>query len=408
MPFAVLRLFWRSIKEPGYRQDIVERFGAYRGSNPGRVIWIHAVSAGETVAAVPLIKRLIEAGYPCVVTNMTPTGRERVQVLLGDQVENCYAPYDLPGAVDRFLERNNPRLLLTIDTELWPNTLAACERRGIPAAIVNGRMSLRSAIGYERFSLLARPMIESLDLVAVQTQAHAERFVNLGARSGCVNVTGSIKFDGEYAGDHAARLEAARALSAGRPVLLAASTHEGEEEALLNLLDALKAVLPGVLLVLAPRHTHRADHVARLCEQQHFSVHGFSQGTVLPAGIDVLLLDVMGELESWFPIARVAFIGGSLVPVGGHNLLEAVRAGTAVIMGPHLYNIDDIAQQFIDHDGMIVVHNDASLRDEVLGLMRDEGRVRRLVSAADAVLMQNRGALDRTVMLVKTLLADKD
>ncbi|MBT7371183.1 MAG: 3-deoxy-D-manno-octulosonic acid transferase, partial [Gammaproteobacteria bacterium] len=181
IPFVLLRLVKRSIKEPDYRRDLGQRFGFFRSRRPGEVIWIHAVSAGETVAAAPLIKRLLIAGYPCLVTNMTPTGRERARVLLGDAVENCYAPYDIPDAINRFLSRNRPRLFITIDTELWPNMLAACERDGIPAAVINGRMAARSAEGYSRISVLTVPMMRSLDLIAAQTEPHAKRFIELGA-----------------------------------------------------------------------------------------------------------------------------------------------------------------------------------------------------------------------------------
>ncbi|MBT4160474.1 MAG: 3-deoxy-D-manno-octulosonic acid transferase [Gammaproteobacteria bacterium] len=405
IPFVLLRLVKRSIKEPDYRRDLGQRFGFFRSRRPGEVIWIHAVSAGETVAAAPLIKRLLIAGYPCLVTNMTPTGRERARVLLGDAVENCYAPYDIPDAINRFLSRNRPRLFITIDTELWPNMLAACERDGIPAAVINGRMAARSAEGYSRISVLTVPMMRSLDLIAAQTEPHAKRFIELGAESDKVKVTGSIKFDGQYSAGHEARLASARQLTTGRPVILGASTHEGEEEALLSVMDSLAAVVPDALLVLAPRHTHRTDHVARVCASMGYPARRFSEGVPVTADDSVLMLDVMGELESYFPIARVAYIGGSLVPVGGHNLLEAVRAGTAVIMGPHLDNVEDITQQFIDHGAMLIARDRKELKDEVIGLMRDEGRTRLLVAAASEVLERNRGSIERAEQLLIGLIA---
>jgi 3-deoxy-D-manno-octulosonic-acid transferase len=406
IPFALLRLLKRSLKEPGYRQAVSERFGYFQSASKGEIIWIHAVSAGETIAAVPLVERLVARGFPCLVTNMTPTGKDRVRALLGDTVENCYTPYDLPGAVNRFIGRNRPRMLIMIDTELWPNILDCCQRQDIKTAVVNGRMSERSANGYARISGLTKPMMTSLDLLSVQTKQHGARFESLGADPEKIAVSGSIKFDGQYSGDHEENLNVARRLVGDRPVLLGASTHEGEEEALVALLPVLQKVLSNVLLVLAPRHTHRCDAVEAMCRARGFQPARFSamDKPILDPGCAILMLDVMGQLESYFSVSRLAFIGGSLVPVGGHNLLEAVRSETAVMMGPHLDNIEDIAQQFIDAGAMSVVHSEADLKDEVVGFMRDEGRVARMVDKANGVLEANRGSLDRVESLLLDLL----
>jgi 3-deoxy-D-manno-octulosonic-acid transferase len=404
VPLVIARLLWRSLKEPGYRRQPLQRFGFYQSPNSGDVIWIHAVSAGETIAMVPLVERLIASGRKCLVTNMTPTGRERVAALLGDSVENCYMPYDLPGSVSRFIRKNRPRLLVIIDTELWPNTLSICKRRGIKVALVNGRMSNKSALGYERIAALVRPMMEGMDLCAVQTEQHGLRFAGLGVRAKNLFVTGSLKFDAQYAKGHDSRLEKARKMTEERTVLVGASTHEGEEEALLNVLSALRNVVSDVILVLAPRHTHRCDQVARLIQSMGYAVAKFSDGTAPGPECSVLLLDVMGELEPFYGVARLAFVGGSLVPRGGHNLLEAVRAGVPVIMGPHLHNIDDIAAQFVDKEAMRVVHTNSELADEVIGFMRDKGKARAMAMKATAVLEENRGALSRVVQLLDGLL----
>lgn len=406
IPLVLARLFYRARREPDYRRNLRERFGFYQSSRAGEIVWVHAVSAGETIAAVPLIRQLIDAGHPCLVTNMTPTGRARVEALLGERVEHCYMPYDLPGSLRRFLITNRPKLMVTVDTELWPNTIAACTALDIPTAIVNGRMAARSAAGYERFSALSRPMMQALDMVCVQTDAHARRFEALGATRSAVHVTGSIKFDGEYSAAHEERLQAVREMVADRTIFLAASTHEGEEAALLKALVPMKAVVPDLVLVLAPRHTHRARHVAGLCRDDGWKTQSLSQRASLLADTDILLIDVMGELESWFSVARAAFIGGSLVPVGGHNLLEAVRAGTPVIMGPHLDNIEDIAQQFIDHDAMVIVHDGQNLENELTALMRDKKRTQALSAAAQAVLEKNRGSVLRTRDLLLEILDD--
>lgn len=402
----LLRLLYRSIREPAYRQSIDQRFGCFRSRHAGEVIWIHAVSAGETVAAVPLVRRLIDAGYPCLVTNMTPTGRDRVRVLLSDLVENCYAPYDLPGSVNRFIANNKPRLMLTVDTELWPNTINACSRRGIPTMLVNGRMSEKSARGYRRLPALSKPMLQAMSRLAVQTRAHAERFEALGVSSDRIAITGSIKFDSVQRDGFEQRFLAARTLLAGRPVFLAASTHEGEEAAILQALVRIMKTTPNVLLVLAPRHTHRTDKVKELIENGGFRPVLFTSGTTPSADNHVLLVDTMGELDVFFPLALVAFIGGSLVPVGGHNLLEAVQAGTVVVMGPHLRNIDDIARQFMDAQAMCVVSDANELAQDVARLMEDSDRRATMVAAANKVYARNRGALDRVFILIEETLAD--
>lgn len=404
VPFVLLRLLWRSRKEPEYRQDILQRFGFYRSSTPGNIIWIHAVSAGETIAAVPLVQRLVDQGYRCLITNMTPTGRDRVRSLLGDRVENCYAPYDLPGSVYRFLAANRPRMLIIVDTELWPNTLGACRRRNTPAFLVNGRMSARSARGYSRIQSLSQPMFSGLSGLAVQTEQHRQRFIDLGAAPEVVQVTGSIKFDAYESGDIAHRIERARELIQGRPVLLGASTHEGEESPLIEAFLSARREQAELLLVLAPRHTHRAEQVAGYCSAAGLTVSRFSETQSLSETSDVLLIDVMGELEAFYHVAIVALVGGSLVPVGGHNLLEGIRAGCVVLMGPHLYNIDDIVRQFKEAGGMIVTQDAHDLIRQVARLLSDRAARDRINAAANNVLEANRGSLNRIEALISVQL----
>lgn len=358
------------------------------------------MSAGETIAAVPLVRSLLGQGYFCLVTNMTPTGRDRVKNLLADDVENCFAPYDLPGAVDRFLQNNKPRLLITIDTELWPNMIDGCARRGTPTLLVNGRLSSRSAVGYGRIAPLILPMLQSLSLLAVQTEQHKGRFVSLGADASKIHVTGSIKFDAVMAQGYVDRLDRSRRLVAERSVLVGASTHNGEEAALLALLPALQEVVPDLLLIVAPRHTHRCDQIRRVFESSGQTVVSFSDGGALTLSDQVLLVDVMGELDAFFELASVAFVGGSLVPVGGHNLLEAVRAGTPTVMGRHLDNIEDIAQQFIDSQAIMIVKDGDELQQVVINLMRNVDESNRLVAAANKVMDANQGALDRVEKLI--------
>ena len=400
IPLVLLRLLKRSLKEPGYRMAISERFGFYRSKQPGKFVWIHAVSAGETIAAAPLVRKLLGRGYVCLVTNMTPTGRERVQALLADEVENCYAPYDLPGSIDRFVRNNKPRMLITIDTELWPNMIEVCARNRVPTLLVNGRLSSRSAKGYRRIAPLILPMLRSLSELAVQTRNHKDRFVSLGTDASKVHVTGSIKFDAVMAQGYVDRLDRSRRLIAGRTVLLGASTHKGEEAALVSLLPALQKQIPGFLLVLAPRHTHRCDQLRRAFESSGQSVVSFSDGRAVALDDEVFMVDVMGELDALFELASVAFVGGSLVPIGGHNLLEAVRAGTPTVMGGHLDNIEDIAQQFVDSQAIMIVRDAQELQEVVINLMRNVDESNRLVSAANKVMESNLGAMDKVEELI--------
>lgn len=408
VPFVLLRLLRRSIREPGYRAAIWQRFGFFQSAHAGDLIWIHAVSAGETVAAAPLIRRLAQSGRHCVVTNMTPTGRERVQVLLGDLVENAYVPYDLPGSLHRFIRRNRPRLLVMIDTELWPNMLAICEAATIPTMLVNGRLSARSQHGYSRIAGLSGPMLRTLDLLAVQTEAHGRRFEQLGVDKRRINVTGSIKFDAEPGSDNREKLALAQHMTAGRPVLLAASTHDGEESVLFDCLPSLLEQLPDLLLVLAPRHTFRAERLDQICRVLGHRAERFSRlaesGKTVSGS--VLMIDVMGELDAFFALARVAFIGGSLVPIGGHNLLEAVRADTPVVMGSHLDNVEDIAQQFIDHKAMRSVKDQAELQAVLLALLTDKEACDAIAAAAREVMLANLGAVQRVELLIEQLLHD--
>jgi len=273
-PLILLRLLWRSVREPLYRETPGQRFGFVKKLDTGP-IWVHAVSAGETIAAVPLIDRLLISGHAVLVTTMTPTGRERVQALLGDRVDHVYAPYDLPGAIDRFLNATRPKALVIIDTELWPNIIHRTHGRKIPCLLVNGRLSEKSATGYRRISALTRPMLEKLTRVCAQSDEQGQRFMEIGIGQSQLVVTGSIKFDASLPEDLAQKRTDLRELFAGRSVFLAASTHEGEEFVVLEAFHRIN--LDGSnLLIIAPRHPHRAGRVETICKtgQADIRLHG--------------------------------------------------------------------------------------------------------------------------------------
>ena len=399
LPLIALRLAWRSWRAPAYRRRIGERFAlGLPPLHPGG-IWVHAVSVGESIAAAPMI-RALQARYPhlpITVTCMTPTGSERIQALFGDAVQHCYLPYDLPWAAARFLQRVRPRLAVIMETELWPNHIQQCARRGIPVVLANARLSERSARGYGRFARLTAPMLAQLSWIAAQSEVEAERFRGLGARPACVAVTGSIKFDLQIDPELPLRAAALRAQwqAAGRPVWIAASTHAGEDEIVLAAHRQLLARYPEALLILVPRHPERFSSVFELCRQAGFATARRSLGEAVEPGTAVLLGDTMGELLFLYALADLALVGGSLVPNGGHNLLEPAALGKPVFSGPHLFNFLEIAAQLRQAGALREVVDAATLAEALQQLWADDSTAEDMGQAGLAVLRANQGALAR-------------
>lgn len=408
VPFVFIRLLWRSRKEPLYRETPGERFGfcAPITREGAGVIWVHSVSAGETIAAVPLVKRLMAAGYRLVVTTMTPTGRERVRSMLPEDVFHFYAPWDMPGAIRRFLQRTHPRALVIIDTELWPNMVHHAARQGTRVMLVNGRLSARSYRGYARVPMIVKPMLAAMSAVATQTVTHGQRFVELGLDEEKLTVAGSIKFDLSIPEDIEQRRRQLSGKIGERPVFIAASTHAGEEEQVLDAAARARVRYPRLLTIVAPRHPHRCDDVQSLCEARGHLVVRHSAGIACAEETSILLLDTMGELLYFYAVSDVAFIGGSLVPVGGHNLMEAAALGTPVVMGPHLDNVDDIADLFMAARAMSIVNNGDELGDRLVSLLSDQSLREQVASNAMQVVTSNRGALDRVERLVREMAGD--
>ena len=328
LPLVLARVWWRGRREPGYRQFIGERLGRYATPAREPLVWLHAVSVGEARAAAPLVKSLQEAlpDHALLLTCTTAAGRATVEQLYGGAVLSSYLPYDYPGAVARFLAHFRPRLGVVMETEVWPNLVAACRARAVPLVLANARMSEKSARGYARLSRLTRPAFAGFAAVCAQTEADAARLRELGAQE--VAITGNLKFDVQ---PDAQQVEAGRAWRAalGRPVLLLASTREGEEKLLL---EALQDLPPEVLIVVVPRHPQRFDEVAQLTQSRR------TQSGLPAAGERVHLGDTMGEMAFYFAASDVALIGGSFLPLGGQNLIEALAAGTPVVTGPSMFN----------------------------------------------------------------------
>ncbi|MBK5340673.1 lipid IV(A) 3-deoxy-D-manno-octulosonic acid transferase [Pseudomonas sp. TH49] len=401
LPLVAIRLWLRSRKAPAYAKRIGERFSyGMPPLQPGG-IWVHAVSVGESIAAAPMIRALLQRypQLPITVTCMTPTGSERIQALFANEprIQHCYLPYDLPCAAARFLDHAKPKLAVIMETELWPNHIHQCAKRGIPVALANGRLSERSAKGYGRFSKLTAPMLAEMSFFAVQTEAEAQRFRDLGARPQTVEVTGSIKFDltiDPQLLQRAAELRGQwQALE--RPVWIAASTHEGEDEVVLDAHRRLLANYPNALLILVPRHPERFNSVFELCQREGFATVRRSSGANVEANTSVLLGDTMGELLFLYALADSAFVGGSLVPNGGHNLLEPAALAKPVISGPHLFNFLDIAAQLREAGALAEVDDAEGLAVAVQRLFELPRDAQRMAEAGLAVMRRNQGALQR-------------
>jgi 3-deoxy-D-manno-octulosonic-acid transferase len=411
IPFIVLRMLWRSRLAPAYRQRLLERLGLFdsRGLDALRPrILVHAVSVGETLAAAPVIEQLL-ADYPqyqVVVTTTTPTGSERVQSLFGARVFHVYAPWDLPGACARFLRQIQPRLLIIMETELWPNLIHHTTLQGGRVLLANARLSARSARRYTRVRSVAAAMLQDLDRVACQSSTDGDRFLALGLPLNHLTVTGSIKYDIDI---DAAMVEASRALrdelkGNARAVVVAASTHPGEDEKVLEAFARLRQQIPDCLLVLVPRHPERFDVVFRQCCAAGWSVQRRTDAAVLDTSTDVLLGDTMGELLLLLSAADVALIGGSLVPHGGHNVLEAAAWGVPVITGPYMFNFADVSKRMVESGAMLQLDNSANLGEELSALMQDQGRRERMSLAGKQVVAENRGARAHLMVIIDELL----
>lgn len=400
VPWILLRLVWRTVREPGYLDFLGERFGSYRRIASAPLIWVHAVSVGETRAAQPLVEALLQQ-YPdhyLLITHMTPTGREAGREIYGGSVERCYLPYDLPGAVKEFLDHWSPQLGILMETEIWPNLIHGCNARGIPIYLVNGRMSTKSLAGYRRLSGLTRSSLRGLAAVAAQSAQDAERFIRLGARE--VSVTGSLKFDVTVAQDQVELgLRWRRLYGAGRPVLLAASTREDEEELIV---DQLKSIaVPDLLTVIVPRHRRRFDSVAALVEGRGFKVQRRSEDAAIAPATQVVIGDSMGEMFAYYAACDVAFIGGSLLPFGAHNLIEACAAGKPVLIGPSVYNFASAVREAEQVGAAIKVRNAKELAREAARLLLDREAAQRMGATGLEFCAGHRGATRKVMELIK-------
>jgi len=406
LPLWLLRLRRRAKTLPAYRERWDERFGKYQSAPfashqplTEKTIWIHTVSVGEFLAARPLIKALL-AAYPettMVITTTTPTGSEQVVKTFGEQVQHVYIPFDLPWMLKRFIKHFQPKICLIMETELWPNMLAVLKKNDIPSVFVNARLSARSAKSYLKIKKTVRRMMQNITQIIVQNKDDGQRFVGLGLDQNKLTIAGNIKFDmpvpegiAEKAKDMANHLG-----KGDRPMWVVASTHEGEEALILKSFANIKKDIPNCLLCLVPRHPDRFDHVYNLCQNAGFKVGRRSQENPLDAECDIAIGDSMGEMMVYYAAADVTFVGGSLIPIGGHNLIEPALLSLPILTGPNMQNFLELKNLMVAADAVIICDNENIVADQVIDILKNPEQAKALGQRAEQVAEDNRGALEK-------------
>ena len=400
IPYIILRLFWKGRRLPAYRKRIGERFALCE--IPQADVWVHAVSLGEAVAAAPLIEALLTKQWRVIVTTMTPTGSQYVKTRFGARVSHQYIPYDFPQAMRRFFRKSNVRMGIIMETELWPNVIYEAKRAKVPLMLANARLSPRAFEQYRRVAYLFKPLLNQLTVIWAQSEDDAKRFMALGASATIVQMYGNMKFDVSIS--PAVEVPKARAWGTCRMVLIAASTHANEEAQLLSRLKALKDSIPSLLLLIAPRHPERFQEVYHASQSQGFQTGLRSQPNTIDENCDVIVIDAMGELLSFYRQSDYAFVGGSLVPIGGHNVLEPIALGVPVLCGPYMQNSKAVCDELCAHQAMILAEDADALIAALLALHNDPLRRTEQIANATAVLMANQGTIARYMQRIESMM----
>ena len=404
-PFILLRLFWRGIKAPDYRLRWLERFGFYKEIYPQSVIWFHAVSVGEAEALFPLLKLILQhhSDAQLLITTTTPTGSARVKAVMGNTVSHVYLPYDMPDSIARFMAKFKPKMAVIMETELWPNLFIACGQNTIPLYVINARLSDKSARGYKKIPTLVNQALAQVKTIATQTQDDADRFVSIGAHSDGVVNLGNIKFDVDVPSTViSAGADLKNTLFAQRFVWIIASTHTEEEAIFVALYKQLKLKIPELLLILVPRHPERFSDVKQLCIHQDLNVVLRTTDEIVVDKTDVYLADTMGELKLLYAAADVAFVGGSMVPIGGHNILEASVIGVPVMFGPYMANFKEISRRVLEQQAAIQCKTTAEVIDTLLALYQDAEHRSAFAERGKYFIKQNQGAVNRVYALLSS------
>lgn len=406
-PLVILRLLWRGLRAPDYWRRWPERFGAVEPPLGEQVIWLHAVSVGEVMAAESVIRKLLDRHqeYSILVSTVTPTGSARAQALFGHDVAHVYAPYDLPGAVARFLDRVRPQLAIVMETELWPNLFHACHQDDIPLLLINARLSVRSVTGYRKVRSLAEQTLAQVTEIAAQGEMDAARFESLGADARRITVTGNLKFEQRLPPSLLERAEVLRRdWGVGRPVWIAASTHEGEDEMVLDVFRSLRKRYTDCLLVLVPRHPERFGYVTELSRYRGYNTVLRSERQPCTPETAVFIGDTMGELTLFYAASDVAFVGGSLVHHGGHNMLEPAALGIPVVTGPHVFNFAEISELLLKAGACEKIESTAELTGTVGRWLGDANERHRIGQQGRLTVEKNRGALKTVMAMIERYL----
>ncbi len=403
IPFVISRLLWRSLKNPAYRQRWLERFGIYTQSYTQDVIWFHAVSVGECEALFPLI-HLLQSRQPqlsILITTTTPTGSARVKTVLGNSVQHVYLPYDLPDVIARFLKTFKPKIAVIVETEIWANLFHACAKKQIPLYLINARLSEKSVRGYQKIPSLVIPTLNTMTKIATQTETDRERFIEIGVNPNIVENLGNIKFDVTISDDVLSQGVALKTeLFKNRFVFLAASTHEGEEVLLLECYKKLKLQIPELLLAIAPRHPERFAVVENLAKNAYLNIVTHTSQQSCTKETDIFLIDTLGELKLFYATADIAFVGGSLVPIGGHNVLEPAAVGVPVLFGLEMHNFAFIANKMLDAKAAMQCENITELETQIAKLYNQPELRKSLTANAKKFVAQNQGATEKIYNLL--------
>lgn len=406
-PFILLRLFWRGFKAPEYRKRWKERFALYSKKYSNNVIWIHAVSVGEAEAVFPLVKKL-QQKYPSdkfLITTTTPTGSARVQAVLADSVDHVYLPYDLPVVVNRYIAIFKPKIAIFMEKEIWPNLYANCAKHKIPLMIINARLSANSAKGYKKIPGLIKPALANVTWIATQTEEDKQRFIEIGAKQSSISVSGNLKFDltiEENILQKAADLK--KQLFQGRFVWVVASTHDMEEAIFFKIYPELKKQIPELLLMIVPRHPERFARVKQLAEKMQLKLSLRSLNQLCTEETDVYLADTMGELKLLYGASDICFVGGSMVPVGGHNILEPAALGVPIMFGSYMVNFKEITKNVLDLNAAIQCVDSPMISETVMRLYKDGGYRNEMASKAKEFVKSNQGATSNTLEIIEKLM----
>jgi 3-deoxy-D-manno-octulosonic-acid transferase len=401
LPVLFLRLYWRGFKVPAFRHRWSERLAWYKQPHAQQVIFFHAVSVGEVESIFPLVNQLLQqqAGK-ILITTTTPTASARIQQVMGNRVEHVYLPYDVPILIQRFLKHFQPKLAVIVETEIWPNLFAACAKKAIPLFIINARLSEASYKGYQKLAALTKPALNAVTLIATQTPEDTQRFIAFIAAHK-VQTFGNIKFDIQPSHELITAGQRLRLqVFAGRFVWIIASTHKEEELIFLTIYQQLKQKIPQLLLLIVPRNMERFPEVKRLCEKQHLQVVMRTSGQICKAETDVYIADTMGELKMLYAVADVAFVGGSMVEVGGHNILEPAALGIPVMFGPYMANFKAIAAGVLTAQAALQCQNPQQISETLLLLYQQPEYRQLLADAGRAFVRQNQGVIEKIVLLL--------